>query len=187
MSHLDQLIANYGLVALFIGCLLEGETVAMAGGVLAHRHLLVSSEVTAVVALAAFTSDTLLFLLGRRYRTHPRMKRILAGKRAGRFLSAVNRHPRKIAMVFRFIPGLRIAAPLTLSQSGLPALEYVALTGFTDIIWAVVLTTLGQGLSHLLLPLVGQGHHAEPWLIAGLIAALVVGGLVLHRVLRRRL
>ena len=37
---IEALIARYGLAAIFLGAGIEGETSVVAGGVLAHRHLL---------------------------------------------------------------------------------------------------------------------------------------------------
>ena len=41
-EHIDfnYLLANYGYLAIFIGCLLEGETILILGGMAAHQHVL---------------------------------------------------------------------------------------------------------------------------------------------------
>ena len=62
-QNVDDLISNYGLLAVFFGSLMEGETVAITGGVMAHRHLLVLWQVTVVVTVAAYLSDLTVFSL----------------------------------------------------------------------------------------------------------------------------
>ncbi len=41
-EHIDfnHLLATYGYLAVFIGCLLEGETILLLGGMAAHQHVL---------------------------------------------------------------------------------------------------------------------------------------------------
>ncbi|MCP1316163.1 hypothetical protein [Halomonas sp. 707D7] len=36
----EHLVTNYGSLGLFLGAGLEGEAVAMLGGILSHRHLI---------------------------------------------------------------------------------------------------------------------------------------------------
>lgn len=41
-EHIDlnHLLATYGYWAVFIGCVMEGETILILGGMAAHQHLL---------------------------------------------------------------------------------------------------------------------------------------------------
>ncbi|WP_375403439.1 hypothetical protein [uncultured Sphingomonas sp.] len=57
---LDPLVARYGLLALFLGAGIEGETTATLGGVFAHRG---SFPLPAAMAAAggSFAADQILF------------------------------------------------------------------------------------------------------------------------------
>ena len=66
-EHVDvnYLLATYGYWAIFIGCLLEGETILILGGMAAHQHVLKLLPVIGYASLAGMLGDQLLFWAGR--------------------------------------------------------------------------------------------------------------------------
>ena len=74
---MEQLILQYGVVAIFLGSGIEGEPFALAGGVLAHRHWL--SPVTAVLATIGGSCliDQFWFHLSRHFRRNRIVRRLV--------------------------------------------------------------------------------------------------------------
>ena len=66
-EHIDlnHLLATYGYLAIFIGCLLEGETILILGGMAAHQHVLKMLPVIGYASVAGMLGDQLLFWVGR--------------------------------------------------------------------------------------------------------------------------
>jgi len=64
-EFIHYLIEQYGLIAVFLGCVAEGESAAILGGFFAHQHLFVLWHTILAAALGAFAGDTLFFILGR--------------------------------------------------------------------------------------------------------------------------
>ncbi len=66
-EHLDlnALIAAYGYWVIFLGCLLEGETVLILGGMAAHQGALQLLQVIGLATLGGMLGDQLLFWTGR--------------------------------------------------------------------------------------------------------------------------
>lgn len=77
-EHLDinYLLVNYGYWAVFIGCLLEGETILILGGLAAHQTTLRLIDVIAVATLGGMVGDQILFWTGRYFgpRILPRLQ-----------------------------------------------------------------------------------------------------------------
>ncbi len=69
--HLDinALITQYGYLALFIGCIAEGETFTLLGGVAAHEGLLHYVGVVLAAMGGGIVGDQLLYWVGRRWGT----------------------------------------------------------------------------------------------------------------------
>lgn len=69
--HIDinSLISHYGYLALLIGCMAEGETFVLLGGVAAHKGLLNFAGVVAAAMAGGIIGDQLLYWLGKRYGT----------------------------------------------------------------------------------------------------------------------
>ena len=63
---LHSLIEQYGLIAVFVGCLAEGETAAIVAGFFAHQGVFVPWQAFVAVFLGAFGGDAAFFLCGRR-------------------------------------------------------------------------------------------------------------------------
>src|SRR5260221_10889211 len=65
MEPFSALIDNYGYLAVFIGTLLEGETILILAGFAAQRGYLDLGAVMAVAFAGGFLRDQLLFFFGR--------------------------------------------------------------------------------------------------------------------------
>ena len=183
----DSIISHYGLWAIFIGCLLEGETVAIAGGLLAHKHLLVLWQVVPTVIAAVFISDMGYFLLARRYRDHPRLRGVIDRPAFARAMRMMERNPMLLAGLFRFIPGMRIVGPVALGQSSFSALRFALAAACAGVVWSCFYVIAGHAVGVALHAFLGKVAH-EHWLIFGPVLALVVIGAVVavRRFLRIR-
>ena len=56
---IETLIIRYGVAAIFVGAGVEGETSVVAGGVLAHRHLIPLWAAMAAASTGSFVADQL--------------------------------------------------------------------------------------------------------------------------------
>ncbi|MCK8208481.1 DedA family protein, partial [Erwinia amylovora] len=63
----NTLIAHYGYWALCIGCLADGETFTLLGGVAAHEGLLRYSGASLAAMCGGMLGDCALFFIGRHY------------------------------------------------------------------------------------------------------------------------
>jgi len=89
---LEELISNYGYVVILIGTFLEGETVLVLGGFLAHRGYLELPWVVAAAFAGTVAGDQLFFLIGRR-KGMAFLDRHKAWKsKAGRILALLHTH-----------------------------------------------------------------------------------------------
>ena len=148
------ILARYGLIAIFIGAGVEGETVVVTGGVMAHQGLVPLAGAMAVAVLGSFTADQLLFLTGRRFRDHPRVVRWMRKPAFARALTAFERHPAGFILAFRFIYGFRTISPVAIGTTGVSARMFVTLNAVAALVWGTLFTTLGyvfgQGITALL-------------------------------------
>ncbi|TIU08032.1 MAG: DedA family protein, partial [Mesorhizobium sp.] len=64
---IHRLIEQYGLIAVFFGCVAEGESAAILGGFFAHQHIFVLWQAFLAAFLGAFAGDTAFFTLGRSF------------------------------------------------------------------------------------------------------------------------
>ncbi|WP_426508301.1 DedA family protein [Serratia proteamaculans] len=143
MADLAHYITDYGYWALFIGCLAEGETITLLGGIAAHQGLLHLPWVIAVVALGGTLGDQILYFLGRRFggKVISRMKS--QEKRIDRARKLIARHPMLFVIGVRFMYGFRIIGPVLIGASKLPPSRFVPLNILGAILWATIFVLLG--------------------------------------------
>ncbi|WP_067702565.1 MULTISPECIES: DedA family protein [unclassified Erwinia] len=139
----NGLISQYGYLALFIGCIAEGETFTLLGGVAAHEGLLHYGWVLLVAMLGGILGDTGLFFIGRYYGSAI-LKRF---KKHQKQIAKANRLIRKRPVLFvigvRFMYGLRIVGPIIIGASKLKPQKFLALNIIGAMLWAVIFVSLG--------------------------------------------
>jgi membrane protein DedA with SNARE-associated domain len=182
----DHFMTQYGLWAVFFGCMVEGETVAITGGIFAHRHLLVLWQVVVMAGLGAYISDMSYFLAGRKFQDTARLRAILARPSFARAIRAVDRNTVQFAAAFRFIPGMRIVGPLALAQSKISTRRFAVVAALSAMVWSILFTVMGHAVGALIAALFGRLHRGEVLLIVPGVVLLLVLGFVMLRAHRRR-
>ena len=120
MEHLQSLIEQYGYVAVFAGCLLEGETVLVLAGFAAHLGYLSLPIVVATAAVGGFLGDQALFAIGRRWsdRFFARFPRLAVARPHATAL--LDRYGAWAAFGVRFLVGMRITGAIAIGAAGFP-------------------------------------------------------------------
>ena len=180
---LSTLIAQYGLIAVFAGCLLEGETVLLLAGYAAHRGYLDFTAVVAVALLGATIGDQVWFMLGRRQGTHLIARRPWLGNKVHHALLLIEHHPKTIILAMRFAWGLRTALPIAVGISHIPWRRFLLLNLLSALLWAPLVASTGYFFGALLARHVAGLHRIEHW---GMLAVVMLA-LIVHFVARRRI
>ncbi len=187
MTGLEGLIARIGLPAVFLGTFVEGETALTVAGFAAHQGYLNPFAVCAAAFAGALCADQTVFHLARRNRSHPRVVRALRTRAGMAALRAIGNRPDRFAALFRFIFGLRVAGPVAIALSGMPALRFLAINAVAAAVWAAVYTAFGFYFGHAVEAVLGDLQRIEHRLGAalGLAAAVAAVALIVRHVVLR--
>jgi membrane protein DedA with SNARE-associated domain len=171
---IHHFIEQYGLLAVFLGCVAEGESAAILGGFFAHQHVFVLWHAIVAAALGAFLGDTCFFILGRSFADHRyvvRLRRRPGFRRAYRLL---NTHPNIFVLSNRYVYGMRLVGGIAAGLSTIAAPRFVILNAISSVIWAVLFSSIGYvfglGAEHF----VGQALLRHERLLIGLGIGLTV-------------
>ncbi|KQN37082.1 hypothetical protein ASG37_05375 [Sphingomonas sp. Leaf407] len=173
---IEVLVARYGLIALFFGAGIEGETVVVLGGIMVHRGALPFAGAIAAAAIGSFVADQLFFAAGRRFRNHPRVRRLAARPAFAKALAAFERRPTLFVFAFRFLYGLRTVSPVAIGTTQLPTGRFMVLNGAAAAVWATIFVSIGYWFGHGLSELVGRWLPSWQVLAAGGGAIVLLGG-----------
>src|SRR5215210_847001 len=182
---------TYALVAVsafletgaFVGLIAPGETIVMAGGVVAGQGEIQLIPLIGLVWLCAVLGDTTSFYIGRRLgrrfleRHGPRFK--ISEERLKQVESYFERHGGKTILIGRFIGLVRALAPFIAGSSGLPYRRFIPYSIVGTGLWA----TLFCGLGYLFWRSFDQVAHLVGQAIFGfgVTVALIVGIVTAYR------
>ena len=145
---------DLGYLAVFIGTLLEGETIVFLGGLAAHHGYLSFPFVVAVAVIGGFISDQVLFFVGRQYgdRVLRRFPGIAA--KVPRAQALIRRWDVLAIILVRFMYGLRIAMPIVIGTCGIAPWRLAVFDFIGAVLWAFAVAGLGyfagQAVQHFL-------------------------------------
>jgi membrane protein DedA with SNARE-associated domain len=184
---LPALLHQYGYLLIFLGTFVEGETLLMLGGYFAHRGYLDLAGVIATSFVAAVCGDQLFFHLGRNHAKgllarFPRLR-----DKVNQALHRVEQHQVKVVLSMRFLWGLRIALPVAMGLTSMPARKFLWLNLLSAAVWSCAFALIGFGTSRVVTRIVDDLHRYEKWIAAGVLAiALLVLWLRWHGARRLR-
>lgn len=152
---LTQLVADYGYLAVFAGALLEGETVLLLAGFAAHQGYLSFPWIVLIAFCGGTLGDQLWCFMGRRYGT-ALLKRFPQLQPAAQQVNRLMlRFQVGVIIGVRFMYGLRIAGPIAIGMSDVPAWRFILFNLIGAALWALLVGGAGY--------LFGQTLH---WLFA---------------------
>jgi membrane protein DedA with SNARE-associated domain len=170
---LESLLREYGYVTIFLVTLLEGETILLIAGILAHQGLLNIEFAILSAFLGSTIGDQIFFHLAKQ-------EGYDFVKKFG-YLSAVLPKAEKLVarygtvIVFgaRYIYGLRTALIVMCGLAKMPLLKFTGANIFSAIIWAVSYGFLGYLLAESADALTGL-KEIEIFLAVGLAVIAVI-------------
>lgn len=174
---IEVLLAQYGLVAVFIGTFFEGEVVVIAGGLLARLGFLPLPWVLVTAFVATFLGDQFFFYLGRKKGTAFLEKRGRKHwrKRAEKVHDLIHNHQNKILFGYRFLYGLRIPTLFAIGTSELSTRKFVFLNLINSILWACLFVFGGYFFGDLFTLIIDniKAYEGELFIGVAVIAVIV--------------
>ena len=172
---IPALLAQYGLIILAVGCLLEGETVLILAGLAIHEGMLPLGNSLLVAMAFGWLGDQLGFWVGRekgdwllgRFGFWRRQK-----PRVDRW---IHRYHAFVIVMVRFAYGLRVAGPVLIGHSGLSPWKFAVFNGLGAMVWAGLFIGLGWLFGRTAEQILRRLHVVDHYLLAAGAVLLVVG------------
>jgi membrane protein DedA with SNARE-associated domain len=188
MDTLHRFIESYGLIAVFLGCVAEGESAAILAGFFAHQHVFAPWQAFAAALSGAFLGDGLFFLAGRSFARHRLVASLKARPGFDRAFALVQEHPAKYVILNRYVYGFRLVGGVAAGLSDIPVPKFVLLNVLSSLIWASIFTAIGWFFGLGAERLIGDALKNHHRIVIGLgigLAVAVIGGLLAHHFARR--
>ncbi len=156
---MEAFVARYGLLAVFVGMWVEGETVLVLSGFLAHQRLLSFWALLPVAFLGAFSVDNAFYAAGRFLSGKPAVRRFLERPALRRW----ERHQEGWGafLLVRFLYGTRSPFMVYLGSRPLPYPRFVAREIPAVLLWSLLWISFGHGIGRVLVLLLGELRSHE--------------------------
>ena len=169
---LQQLVIDYGYLALFIGTYLEGETILLIAGFLAHSGIGLELPYVILSAfLGTFAGDQTFFYIGRWKGIRFLEKRPLWHSKTDKVFDMLHRHQLPVILGFRFIYGIRNVTPFVIGASRLSPVKFFVLNFLGALIWAVSFGLIGYQFGDLAERLLGDVQQYQFYFLGILVLA----------------
>ncbi|CBL45924.1 DedA family protein [gamma proteobacterium HdN1] len=164
---LEDLIRDFGYLAVFVGTFLEGETIQIMGGLAAHAGFLSLPWVIVIGCAGTLLGDQLYFFIGRRYGQRFLEKRPAWQARIGKVHNYIERYDALAILSFRFFYGIRNVASFAMGTSRIPFARFAILNATGAIIWATVMAGLGYFFGRAVEAAMGDIKRFEAYILVG--------------------
>jgi membrane protein DedA with SNARE-associated domain len=185
---IHTLIEQYGLIAVFIACVAEGETAAILAGFFAHQGVFVPWQAFVAVFLGAFGGDASFFLFGRRFADRPFVQRLRSRPGFDRAFDLMQRYPTLYVLGNRYVYGFRLVGGVAAGLSNIAAPKFVILNAISALIWTTLFSGIGYVFGLGAEQIIGSTLHQHQRLLIGLgigIAVALAGAYAAHHFSRR--
>lgn len=178
-AYIAEFVKDWGYVAVFLGSLIEGESVIFMAGFFAHEGYLSLPKIIIVSFIGTLFADQALYFVGRSY-GNPFIERFPSFRpRTEKAFQLLRRYDNIFILSFRFIYGIRIISPVVIGASGIGVTRFMILNFFAAIIWSVGSCVAAYYFAHLIMDYL----LLMPKLILGVVAS---GGAIWYGVYKWR-
>lgn len=183
--NLEQLIIQYGLVAVFVGAAVEGDLTLILAGVAAHLGYFPFPAALAAGTAGGFVGDLAWYGLGR-FRG-PRFRAGRLYQRVGPRIDALARRLGAAELVAsRFVYGTKAASMVFWGLHGMSLPRFLLVDGIGCVLGTLVFTALGYAVSGSATVLLGRARRLQLWLLgAVMVGAMLV--FVIHWAAKKEL
>lgn len=138
MDYLIDIIKDWGYIAVFLGSLVEGESVILVACLMAHLGYLSLTKIMIVAFCGTLFADQALYYVGRYYGQALIQKFHRLHAPANKAFKLLHSWDIWFILSFRFIWGIRTISPIVIGSSGITPQRYTPLNLAAAIVWTLV-------------------------------------------------
>ena len=168
---LEQLIADYGYLAILIGTFFKGETIVILAGVAANMGLLEIQWVIAAAVAGSFSGDQFYYYLGRHWGPKIIARRLSWQEGAQKVYRLLHRHQYFLILTFRFYYGLRNVTPFAVGSAGVPRARFFVLNLIGAVVWAITFGYAGYLFGEAFRLFIDDYHRYALYVLGALVLA----------------
>lgn len=150
MEALIDIIKDWGYIAVFLGSLVEGESVIFVACLMAQLGYLSLIKIMIIAFTGTLFADQTLYYIGRYYGPALIQRFHSLHAPANRAFKLLHSWDLWFILSFRFIWGIRTISPIVIGSSGITPQRYTPLNFIAAVIWTLISCIGGYFLAGIL-------------------------------------
>lgn len=138
-----DLLHKWGYLGVFIGSLIEGESVVLTISSMCYFGKFYLPKVMLLAFLGTWIADQISFFIGRTIGSRMLAKSTKLVTKSTKILGLLEKYDVPFILGFRFIYGIRIISPFFIGLSHISTMKFFLLNLVSAIVWSVLSCTLG--------------------------------------------
>lgn len=167
-------VETYGYLAVFLGCLIEGEALVIIASFLAFLGELHLPIVMLLAFIGTLMSDLSWFLLGRYSSDHFLNRWDWLRNLSHHSVRLVGVRPKTVAFLMRFMYGFRMIVPFCLGKTTMPLSTFILYNSLGVLLWVGLFSGLGYFFATAAESLFGKMKHLGLFILGGSIILFFV-------------
>lgn len=140
---MEAFIQDWGYLAVFLGSLVEGESVILTAGFLASQGYLSLLKIILISFTGTVIADQLLFFVGQHFGLRIIQRFPKLEEPSQRAFELLHKYDTAFILSFRFIYGIRTISPVIIGAAGVGFRRYAILNVIAAAIWSVLSCSAG--------------------------------------------
>jgi membrane protein DedA with SNARE-associated domain len=166
---LEQLITDYGYLAVLVITFIEGETIVILAGIAAHFGFLELPWVIACAIGGSFAGDQTWYYIGRHWGPKIIKRRLSWQEGAMKVYRILHQHQYWLILTFRFYYGLRNVTPFAVGSAGVPRFRFFTLNLIGAVVWAFTFAYAGFYLGETFKLFIADYHRYALYILGALL------------------
>ena len=171
---MESFILSYGLVALFLGMLIEGELLFITAIILAKMgHFSLSGALIAIY-FGAVGHDWIFYLLGKKQGQAFFTKRPALQKKLDFILVPFNKRPWFFYFSYRFLIGFRMIIIALFGVNGVSYKRFIGISLISNALWVSFYASTGYYFADTVIANIEWINAHKIWIISAVLALLII-------------
>jgi membrane protein DedA with SNARE-associated domain len=153
---MNEFVTKWGYLAVFLGSLIEGESIILPAGYFASQGCLSLYKIILIAFVGTVIADQTLFVVGKKFGQRLLKKFPHFQKPAEKALRFLEVYDTWFMLTFRFIYGIRIISPVVIGLSHIQFVRFSILNIIAAAIWSVVSCSVGYFFGEVIM------NHLSP-------------------------
>jgi membrane protein DedA with SNARE-associated domain len=173
-SFIQEYGTTYAYVIVFLGALIEGESIILSSSALAYMGHLNIYTIMLLAFMGTWFADQMLYILGRQkgeviFQRFPKLK-----KPSEKAFHLLRKWDAGFIIACRFIYGIRTTSSIVVGAAGIPPHRFVPLNILSAVIWTIVSCGAGYLLGPVVISFFEHFNQIQKYLIFGVLLILVI-------------